>query len=337
MGYFKQLLAVGVTAFLFLPNLVFADVVRTITFPVDGENNFSDTYGAPRSGGRVHLGTDIISAKMTPVVAAVDGRITFLPQVEPSWGYAIYIKDSDGYTYNYLHINNDTPGTDDGNGGPQYAYAPGLQRGSEVKAGQLVGWVGDSGDAEDVASHLHFEIWTPSGETINSYPSLIAALHSNVPIATYQFTRDLELGDVGPDVIELQKYLNQNGFIVSVSGAGSIGHETNYFGSATQAALIKFQKAYNIDPASGFFGPITRAIVNRLPSSNPSSTSDLQPGWLVKNNKFAEVFYVGSDYKLHWIINEEVAAKHFGSTWNQQIKEYNDLSTLGLKFGDNLL
>lgn len=75
-----------------------------------------------------------------------------------------------------MHINNDTPGTDDGNGGTANAYAPGIVRGSHVVAGQLLGWVGDSGNAESAGSHLHFEIRQPMDHiAINPYQALLAA------------------------------------------------------------------------------------------------------------------------------------------------------------------
>jgi hypothetical protein len=77
----------------------------------------------------------------------------------------------------------------------------------------------------------------------------------------YIFTRDLYLGIKGDDVIKLQKYLNNNGFILDSSGAGSPGKETNYFGQLTQNALIKFQQEKNISPAVGYFGPITKSYI----------------------------------------------------------------------------
>lgn len=151
-------------------------VVRDIVFPVDGQHSFSDDFGDPRSGGRTHEGIDIISAKLTPVVAAADGVISYLVNPEGSWGYAIYLEDNEGWQYRYLHINNDTPGTDDGNGGVEHAYAPGIVRGSHVIAGQLLGWVGDSGNAEYAGSHLHFEIRQPMDHVaVNPYQALIAA------------------------------------------------------------------------------------------------------------------------------------------------------------------
>ncbi len=75
------------------------------------------------------------------------------------------------------------------------------------------------------------------------------------------FTRNLSLYKTGPDVKALQHFLNMHGFTVSMLGDGSSGHETKFFGVLTQQALIKYQKAHNITPAVGFFGPITRASV----------------------------------------------------------------------------
>ncbi len=153
-----------------------AATIRPLVFPVDGKHSFIDDFNQPRSGGRLHEATDIIAAKHTPVVAVVDGVISYIVSPQASWGYAIYLKDTEGYQYNYLHLNNDTPGTDDGLGGEVNAYAPGISRGTIVKKGQLIGWAGDSGNAESVGSHLHFEIKSPTGEMINPYESLLAAV-----------------------------------------------------------------------------------------------------------------------------------------------------------------
>ncbi len=98
---------------------------------------------------------------------------------------------------------------------------------------------------------------TPLGASVPPIPP-------NPPTAA-SFGRNLSVGMVGEDVRNLQKYLNQNGFAVSVSGAGSAGNETTYFGFATKAALIKFQTAHavelGISQGTGYFGPLTRALI----------------------------------------------------------------------------
>lgn len=84
-----------------------------------------------------------------------------------------------------------------------------------------------------------------------------------LPVSKYIFKRNLTTGATGADVKELQKYLNANGYIVAKAGQpGSVGFETSLFGSATRTALVKFQKAVKIKPAVGYFGPVTRGIVN---------------------------------------------------------------------------
>ena len=96
-------------------------------------------------------------------------------------GYSIRILGTDGYTYNYYHINNDTPGTDDGNGGKMNAYAPDVEPGNPVVKGQWLGYVGDSGNAEDAGSHLHFEIY--NGNTaVNPYNHLRSAYRKAKPV-----------------------------------------------------------------------------------------------------------------------------------------------------------
>ncbi len=82
------------------------------------------------------------------------------------------------------------------------------------------------------------------------------------PVPSFMFLNNLFLGMTNPDVKELQKYLNTHGYPVAPSGPGSSGNETTKFGALTKAALIKFQIAKNIKPAVGFFGPITRGVVN---------------------------------------------------------------------------
>ncbi len=96
-----------------------------------------------------------------------------------------------------------------------------------------------------------------STSTTVSTSTFIAGL----PVINY-FTRDLKFGIRGTDVMLLQMYLNNNGYLLATSSWGSPGHETRFFGPLTQASVIKFQKANSIQPAVGYFGPITRTVMN---------------------------------------------------------------------------
>jgi len=75
------------------------------------------------------------------------------------------------------------------------------------------------------------------------------------------FDRDLDVGDEGDDVLCLQQYLNESGYTVALEGPGSIGNETDRFGGLTRDALAAWQEANSVYPASGYFGPLTRAAI----------------------------------------------------------------------------
>lgn len=150
--------------------------VRSLTFPVSGTVRFTDTFGAPRSNGRTHQGADLMGTKMQPLLAAATGKVTRLTHTNTGTaGNWLIITDAEGWQYWYMHINNDTPGTDDGANAFEQAFVPGLTVGSQVTAGQHIAYLGDSGNAEGTSPHLHFELRDPVGNVVNPYPSLAAA------------------------------------------------------------------------------------------------------------------------------------------------------------------
>ncbi len=151
-------------------------VEREMVFPVAGRTSYSDTFGAPRSGGRTHQGQDVMAARHTPLVAAADGTVTSLTWSNSGLsGNSLTITDADGWRYAYIHLNNDAPGTDDGSNVYERAFADGIVKGQRVKAGEVIGYVGDSGNAESTSPHLHFELRRPDGSVVNAYSSLRAA------------------------------------------------------------------------------------------------------------------------------------------------------------------
>ncbi len=149
---------------------------RDIVFPVGVEVAFSDTFGDPRSGGRTHEGQDLMAPKMTPLVAAADGEISWMRwSTSGNAGNMLVLTDADGWEYWYIHINNDTPGTDNGVNRYDQAFADGIRQNQVVTEGETIAWVGDSGNAEDSGSHLHFEMHDPDGTVVNPFNSLALA------------------------------------------------------------------------------------------------------------------------------------------------------------------
>jgi murein DD-endopeptidase MepM/ murein hydrolase activator NlpD len=126
--------------------------------PVSGAVTFTDTWGASRSGGRTHQGVDMIASRGTPVVAIESGSVRFSSST--LGGITIYLSGSSGDTYYYAHLD---------------GYASGVSSGSSVSAGELIGYVGNSGNAQYTVSHLHFEHHPGGGGAVNPYP-LVAGL-----------------------------------------------------------------------------------------------------------------------------------------------------------------
>ena len=122
--------------------------------PVNGAVSFSDTWGAPRSGGRTHKGVDMSASRGTPLVAMETGRIYRLSN-STLGGLSIYLLGNSGDVYYYAHLD---------------AFADGLSGGQKVSAGDLVGYVGTTGNSPSWIPHLHLG-WQPGGGAwANPYP-----------------------------------------------------------------------------------------------------------------------------------------------------------------------
>ena len=128
-------------------------------FPVQGLCFFGDTWHAPRGGGRLHVGTDIIAAEGKLLYAVVDGTISKMYWDQPGAlsGNGVRVAQDDGTYFTYLHMQ---------------GFAPGIEVGTKVKAGDVIGWVGNTGSS--ATPHLHFEIHPGGGAAINPYPYLKA-------------------------------------------------------------------------------------------------------------------------------------------------------------------
>jgi Peptidase family M23 len=150
-------------------------VPEHIVFPVVGKVAYIDDFGAPRPGGS-HQGNDIMAEKKSPAVAVEAGKVKYWT-TSGAAGCMLYLYGDSGTMYEYIHLNNDLTMRNDNRGKcvPGVAYAKVLRSGSHVQAGQMIGYLGDSGDANGIASHLHFEVHPNGGAAVSPFPYLQAA------------------------------------------------------------------------------------------------------------------------------------------------------------------
>ena len=183
---------------------------KPIVFPVLGPTHYVDDFGDSRPGGP-HQGIDIIAKKRSLALAAEAGKIKFWT-TSASAGCMLYLYAASGTTYEYIHLNNDLTAKNDNRGKcvPGTAYAPALKDGAKVYAGQPIGFVGDSGDADGIHAHLHFEVHPKGGKAVDGYPYLQAAQHLlfSAPPGS-AFTLELDGTVVKSAVTTLQVRLKQ--------------------------------------------------------------------------------------------------------------------------------
>ncbi len=113
--------------------------------PVEGvlPADLADTFAAGRSGGRTHRAIDILAPRGTPVVAVADGEVVRI-HTNRLGGNVLYLRSPDGaYDFYYAHLD---------------AYERGVEVGSVVRQGEVLGYVGNTGNARTTAPHLHFQV-----------------------------------------------------------------------------------------------------------------------------------------------------------------------------------
>jgi hypothetical protein len=148
---------------------------KQIVFPVLGTVDFTNDFGAPRAQGS-HEGIDILAPRKALALAAEAGRVRFYSGSSRG-GCMLYLDGKSGTQYLYIHLNNDVTDGNDNRGGCKMgvAFPLGLKTGARVAAGQPIGYVGDSGDANGIHPHLHFELHPHGGRAANPYRYLLAA------------------------------------------------------------------------------------------------------------------------------------------------------------------
>ncbi len=124
------------------------------TCPINAANSFSDTWGAPRSGGRTHKGVDMIAVRNVPVVAIESGTVTRISNSSLG-GLSVYLTGASGSRYYYAHL--------------EY-ISDVITGGTNVSVGDLLGGNGSSGNASDWLPHVHFQYAPAGGDWVNPYP-----------------------------------------------------------------------------------------------------------------------------------------------------------------------
>jgi murein DD-endopeptidase MepM/ murein hydrolase activator NlpD len=148
----------------------FADRARALFAPIGSlalrmpvvgirVRDLSDSWHDPRDGGvRLHKGIDIFAPRGAQVVAVADGILSFIGD-QPKGGHCLWLTTENGASFYYAHLDR---------------WAPGLYEGLEVQAGDLLGFVGNTGNARATPAHLHFGI-NQNDEMVNPYPLLARA------------------------------------------------------------------------------------------------------------------------------------------------------------------
>ncbi len=291
----KKIDALGDTQVSTIPIPVLFGVELKNIFP-----NFGDSRG---DGSRTHEGEDIMALKGTPVVSPTKAVVLRTGKGTNSGNY-VYTANPGGETFIYMHfdrIGEDVSAGDvlevgsligyvgntgNASGGAAHLHLEIRKDGPtdpyprikkeftlEEKIKYLTEMLDHSDESDTLAEFLvkNFRSTFIQASRTAVLPidiiKLLASESTGVSTGgggTPLVVRNLYSGIVGSDVQLLQQLLNANGFIVASSGAGSQGSETTYFGSATEAAVIKFQIARNIKPSVGYVGPLTRAALATL-------------------------------------------------------------------------
>jgi len=198
-------------------------------FPVYGPHDFTDTFGAFRGDvpGNWHHGDDIFAPLGAPVLACADGTV-FSVGWNDAGGNRFWLRDGQGNEFYYAHLS---------------AYSPAAKNGNRVKAGEVVGFVGNTGDAEGTPYHLHFEVH-PVAYLSLGYDG---AVDPTPYLQAWQHQKDLYLAQVA-------------GYLPGVAGVAPKP-------GAILLQATDISQANGLDPASlrrAFFTPLSASEGGRL-------------------------------------------------------------------------
>jgi hypothetical protein len=154
-------------------------VVPPLLFPVVGTVTYHDDFGEPR-GSLPHQGNDLMGTKRAPVVAVEGGTVEYWT-TSASAGCMLYLYGDSGAMYEYIHLNNDLTAANDNKGKCVQGVAYTVANKARVEAGQQIAYLGDSGDANGIHPHLHFEVHPNGKKAVSPFPYLKKAAHLLAP------------------------------------------------------------------------------------------------------------------------------------------------------------
>jgi peptidoglycan LD-endopeptidase LytH len=136
-----------------------AEPDTSLFMPVEGitVSQVADTYGAPRSGRRVHEGQDIFALEGTPIYSAASGYIYRIGQGSPLGGNTITIIAGGGHRHYYAHLQ---------------GFSEEIREGQYVTTDTLLGYVGNTGNAITTPPHLHFGVYTGEAENLCDWDAI---------------------------------------------------------------------------------------------------------------------------------------------------------------------
>lgn len=208
--------------------------------------DFSDTWGESRSGGRAHNGTDIIAPKGELVVSPSKSVVTKIGRDNKGGNYVITANPG-GEQFYFAHLD---------------APYENLKIGATLEPGDLIGYVGNTGNARGKSPHLHFGIYY-KGLARNPFPRLVREFSAEKKLAVLEkilIKSKTAFGLTGAGVRFLQRFLIDSGAGIYAKRLLNTG-ATGYFGSLTKQALAEYQRAISISPAAGYFGPVTKTNI----------------------------------------------------------------------------
>lgn len=250
--------------------------------------DFTPNFGDPRSGGRTHEGEDIMAPLDTPIVSPTSG-VVLRTETGVSEGNAVYEAAPGGYTFVYMHLDK---------------FGEGVVAGGSLQQGSLIGYVGNTGDAADGPTHLHFEVHDPSGTPIDPMPFLVLEFtpqqkitflsailtQTSEPLVLSQllvtnfrstFTNDAQSGIALPPLITgalstvsvtppTSGDLPAGDLMLGSSGSAVATLQQFLIAKATGPAAVRLAGA----GATGNFGPITEAALVEYQSAVGISPAD---------------------------------------------------------------